>query len=286
MPLSDEEAADLAWLVIYAMDSYLSDRASLAPPPDPRLSPKWRILGYITGTDALFRAGRTLVAGEDVCYGYLAQLIAKPEVFVAAIRGTDGILEWIEDAQFVPRPHPVAGMVEDGFYDIYDSLTYRPIDGGAFEAARGLAATVGSGELIVLGHSLGAALATYLTFEIAHPLLLGNRAQGAFFASPRPGNAAFAKAFAARVAAYNVFNYELDVVTRIPLGPDYTDLLNCHWIGVTSAKARIGFTLAGHHHLICYIAMLAGYAAFDWKSLPLLDAINAACIKGPVKFNV
>src|SRR6202041_1693938 len=100
----------------YAMDMHLGEPSSLAPAPDPRLSPKWRILGYITATDCIFRAGQSVDMGETVCYGYVAQLVDKPGTFIAAIRGTDGILEWLEDACFAPTDHPTAGLVERGFF--------------------------------------------------------------------------------------------------------------------------------------------------------------------------
>jgi len=110
--------------------------------------------------------------------------------------------------------------------------------------------------------------------------MLGNRGQGCYFASPRPGNAVFAKAFDQRVLTYHLWNYELDVVPRVPAGPDYTDLPRVNWIGINAAQARISFNLACHHHLTSYCAML-NYALLDWANLSLCDAKNAACIKGP-----
>ena len=276
--LSDAQAAELALLVLYAEDQYLCDRANLAPTPDPRLAPNWKVLGYLVAVDALFRRGQTLAFGDSTCYGYLARNTAG--VYVAAIRGTEGALEWIEDADFLPVAHPVEGTVEQGFYGIYRSMTYRPIDGTAALAAQGIAAAVGDAELLVMGHSLGATLATYLTFDLADPVRLGARAQGCYFASPRPGDAAFVKAFDQRVASYQLYNYELDVVPRVPVGPDYTDLPRVNWIGINAAKARISFNLACHHHLTSYCAML-NYSLLDWLALPICDMANAACIKGP-----
>jgi triacylglycerol lipase len=280
--MTDTQAAELALLVLYAMDAYLADRESLAPPPDPRLAGRWKVLGYLTAGDALLRRGQTMAFGEDVCYGYVAQQIENPGVYVAAIRGTDGILEWIEDAEFISVPHPVAGRVESGFWEIYESLTYRGVGAAAgVKAAQGLAATVGAaGQLIVLGHSLGSPLATYLTFDLAPAL--GARVQACLFASPRPGNAEFVKAFDAAVATYHLWNYELDVVPRVPLGPDYTDLPKAHWIGIEAAQARIAFTLAAHHHILCYAAML-DYALLNWTQVPLCDRLYAQCIKGPTR---
>jgi triacylglycerol lipase len=263
------------------MDMYLSDPTSLAPSSDLRLAQKWRVLGYITATDSIFRAGQTVGLGDTVCYGFLAQIIAKPEVFVAVVRGTDGLLEWIEDAEFLSIPHPTAGRVERGFFGIYRSMQYRPIGGDILPAARGISNAVGQGSLIVLGHSLGSALATYLTFDLAHPAKLAARVQACLFASPRPGDAGFAKAFDERVQTYALWNYELDVVPRVPRGPDYTDLPKVSWIGIEAAQARIRFDLACHHHILCYAAML-DYGLLDWLTLPAADRQCAACIKGPV----
>jgi triacylglycerol lipase len=277
--LTSTEAAELALLVNYAMDQYQADPTSLAPTPDPRLSPKWRVLGYLTATDSLFRAGQTVELGDTVCYGYLAQVIEKPDVYVAAIRGTNGILEWIEDAQFLSVPHPAGGTVEQGFYGIYRSMQYRPIGGEILPAARGVSNAVGKGSLIVLGHSLGSALATYLTFDLAHPGKLGPRVQGCFYASPRTGNADFVKVFDERVQTYSLWNYELDVVPRVPFGPDYTDLTRCTWIETDAAQARIRFDLTCHHHIVVYAAML-NYALLNWQQMPAADCACAACIKG------
>src|SRR5215470_20006089 len=45
---------------------------------------------------------------------------------VIAIRGTEGILEWVQDARFMPRPCPLlagAGNNEEGFKSMYMSFT-------------------------------------------------------------------------------------------------------------------------------------------------------------------
>jgi triacylglycerol lipase len=279
LALSGDQAAALALLVLYAEDQYNAAPASLSPTPDPRLSPRWRVLGHLTAVDCLFRRRQTVAFGEDTCYGYLAQEVADPTMFAVALRGTEGILEWILDGEFTTVPHPVAGRVETGFWSIYASLTYRPVAGEALPAAIGLAAAVGAGKVVVLGHSLGSALAAYLTFDLA--AALGPRAQGCYFASPRPGDANFARAFGARVTSSVVYNYELDVVPRVPRGFGYTDLASVHWIGIQAAKAHIKFDLGCHHHLISYLAML-DYLLLDWAHLPACDQGNVACIKGPV----
>lgn len=277
--MNNSEAANLGLLLTYAMDMYVADSASLAPAPDPRLT-DWKIVGYITATDSIFRALKSMALGGTVYYGYLAQSISKPDSFVAVVRGTDGIVEWIEDAEFSPVDHPTAGKVEAGFFGIYGSMQYRSVGGDILPAARGIANAVGQSSLTVLGHSLGSALATYLTFDLAHPVRLEKRVRGCFFASPRPGNADFATAFATRVAAYSVFNYALDIVPRVPMGPDYCDLLNATRLEPNGIQARIGFSLNCHHHIVCYCSML-DYALQDWPKMPPIDLKCVGCIKGP-----
>jgi hypothetical protein len=98
------------------------------------------------------------------------------------------------------------------------------------------------------------------------------------FASPRPGDAAFCRAVDARLSAYQVFNYELDLVPRVPVGPDYAALPKVTWIGIADAQARIKLNLDCHHHVLSYAAMLH-YALADWGALP--DTAYTPCIIGP-----
>lgn len=270
--LTNQQAAELGLLVAYAMDMHLGDPSSLSPAPDSRLSPNWRLVGYLTATDCVLRGE---VAGQKVCYGYLARSVADPTVFVAAIRGTNGAIEWLEDAEYAQISHPVAGKVEAGFWGVYATMTYRPVSGAVLPAAQGIAAAVGQGSLTVLGHSLGSALATYLTFDLAGP-----RVSGCFFASPRPGDDVFAKAFDARVQAYQVWNYSRDVVPMLPPGSEYCALPRVTVISAETAQAKIRFDLACWHHITSYCSMLY-YGLLDWAAMPLCDQTNASCIKGP-----
>lgn len=278
MTFSDTEAAKLALLVVFAMDMHTAAPTALQPAADPRLLPDWKLVGHITARDSLWRKGATMLFGGDTCYGFLAQNVADPTLFAAAIRGTNGIIEWLEDASFLPMPHPVAGKVESGFYGIYHSMSFRPLEGDVLPVASGIMFKVGAGRLICIGHSLGAPLAQFLTFDIATNA--PDQVQGLYFASPRAGNAAFAKAFHDRVKTYQVFNYILDVVPHVPRGPDYTDLQGAMWISPHTSEARICFNLNCHHHLVCYASML-DFALLDWTHLWAADAAFSTCIKGP-----
>lgn len=276
--MTPQEAADNILLVLYAADMHASNMESIAPAADIRLSPAWRVVGYITGDDCLFRRGQSVAYGQTVYYGYLAQSIADPTSYAVAVRGTDGIVEWVEDAEFFPVSHPVAGTVEVGFYRLYMSMQYTPIGGIPVPSAKGIAAAVNGGSVKVIGHSLGSALATYLTFDLATEI--GTRVSGAFFASPQTGNETFVKAFDGAVHTYDVFNYCLDVVPHVPLGPDYETLPRATWLGIEEIEAKIKFDLACHHHAICYASML-DYAIMDWQKVSTIDQPCVACIRGP-----
>jgi hypothetical protein len=256
MPITNSQAATLGRLSIYAMDMYTAippapTAAStppaatapppianqLTPPPDTRIAAEgWKLVAYIVARDALFQSGKSVIGGTEAYYGFLAQSATDLSSFVAVVRGTNGMLEWVEDAEFMPMTHPgLAGAtVEQGFWGIYASMRLidpngRQIgasaaDGKVSAAANGIASAVGAGMLTVIGHSLGSALSTYLAFDLADPARLGARVSACLFASPQTGDGAFVMAFDKAVADYRVFNYVLDVVPRVPMGPGYATL--------------------------------------------------------------
>jgi hypothetical protein len=145
---------------------------------------------------------------------------------VIAFRGTEGIKEWVLDADFgTYNPCPFlasAGETEDGFTDMYMSVK--------------TGATAGSPRLIadlpnlswnqpvktmtVCGHSLGGALATLATLDITvnAPEPYHNVTSWTY-ASPRAGDAQFALKYNQLVVETFRIANELDVVPRLPLLP-------------------------------------------------------------------
>lgn len=268
--------AAFGYLVQMAMDMFLKGGVTnLAPAADPRLT-EWSIRGYLIGQDALLRRNGLLQKGPlqlgvRVCYGFLAESRSVPGFFVIVIRGTATPIEWFEDAQFAQVPHPVAGKVEVGFWGLYQTLQ---MDG--LPAARAIAAAIGKGTITVVGHSLGAALATYLALDLA--VALGARVSARIFASPRPGNADFAAAFHDHLTDYVVYANELDLVPRVPFGLGYCPVPNVTALIPGAVQARIRLGLECAHHILCYCAML-DYELLDWSKVPVLDASCAACVK-------
>ena len=188
-------------------------------------------------------------------YGIVAFNQANPDSRIIAIRGTEGAVEWIDDAAAIPVPFrqvPSAGRVAQGFDKIYSTLKVvkRPLPGiaahaevavpetvpetysGSFadqleqlaisrEAERGIArpraegATRPQRPTVVAGHSLGSSLATLFVME--------NASKGKFditmlctFASPRTGDTEFVHTFnQLPIDSWRIVNSP-DVVPKLP----------------------------------------------------------------------
>jgi hypothetical protein len=233
------------------------------PPSSVPLPIGWDIKGYLSAQDSI--CGQL---GERVYYGYLAQSRLNGE-FVAAIRGTIDMIEWGENGEFALKSHPVAGKVETGFDGIYRTLQldHWPADAGIF---RHVGTTA---RLTVVGHSLGAAIGTYLTFDYAR--IPATRVRARLFASPHPGNAAFVTAFDSTVADYVAYAYDLDVVPRVPIGFGYSCLPKTNWLSPHTVNTRIKFSVECHHSMVSYIAMLDPART---KEAIALDQACAECV--------
>jgi triacylglycerol lipase len=244
--LSNAAAAQFALVVNDAMNMVVATGLeNLAPIPTEHLEQSWHLLGHLIADDHLG------IVGERVCYGFLARSLTDRTQYVAVIRGTHGTLEWLEDAEFLPVAHPVAGTVEQGFWGVYETMRYVPLDGHQMPVAASIATVVGGDSLIVIGHSLGAAVATYLTFDMAW--LLRSHVSGCFFASPHPGDARFCTAFNDRVGNYALYDYAPDIVPDVPVGPDYAALPKRTILPRTPA---IRDDVECHHEVLSYAAML------------------------------
>lgn len=286
MNITDTQAVPFGLLVMSAEDMY---DGSLNPAADARIAASgWTIIGYLTAQDAVFpsksapRQTLRVNPAKRVFFGFLARNNADPTSHVAVVRGTDGLVEWIIDAEFVPIPHPRhAGVhVEQGFWNIYQTMSLADPATGLTthqNAAEGVEELVGAGTVIVTGHSLGSALATYFAEDLAERL--GPRVSACLFASPRTGDSAWANIFADNVKDYRLFNYILDIVTHVPLIP-YVALPNATVIQPETAQAGIHLDIFCDHHVICYCAMIDYAQTMAAPTIPK-DASLKACIHPP-----
>jgi len=289
MAITDAQAVSFGLLAMFAVDMYGGPtEGMLNPPADPRIAASgWTIVAYLTAQDVVIPpeggSSKELINwGRRVFFGYLARNNADPSSYVAAIRGTRGLVEWFIDGHFalVPHVNQPGVLVEQGFSGIYATMSLADPASGATtyqHAVDGIAATVGTGTLVVTGHSLGSALATYLTADLA--ARLGSRVSACLFASPRTGNRAWVDLFAATVKDYRLFNYILDIVPYVPTG-NYAALPNATVIQPATAKAAVNLDIACGHRLLCYCAMI-DFAATLEVPLTGKDDRAKACIGPP-----
>ncbi len=163
-------------------------------------------------------------AKSQVSIGLILQAQESGET-VIAFRGTEGIKEWVLDANFGTKPCPFlasAGQTEDGFTDMYESVAIG-VAAGSPSLVESLANLRWKQEVetvTICGHSLGGALATLATLDIAVNAPEPYHNVTCFtYASPRTGDAQFAEKYDQLVAdTFRIAN-DLDVVPRLPLAP-------------------------------------------------------------------
>jgi hypothetical protein len=267
MGFTNEAAVDFAFLAMYAEDMY--DEPHHSRRDDPRVAVDgWKIAAYLQAKDIIHHRMQLNEMAAPVYFGYLANNVTNPNEWVVAIRGTDGLAEWIIDADFlsIKNPWHPGTRVERGFWGIYATMILVDLAGKPIEppaatpqtgprAAAAIAKVVGQGTVTVTGHSLGGAIATYLTLDVAlaRP---GRATKAVLFASPQAGDAALMTLFQVAVPDYQVINYVLDVVPRVPFGPDYATLPKTRVLQPDTADAGVRVGLDDDHHVICYAAMI------------------------------
>ena len=227
--------------------TYTANPGNLTPPVQ-GIPGGWRLSAWIQMSD--FDVANQKVNTYPEFYGIVVHLIANPTHRIIAFRGTQGNIEWLDDATSVIQVPflqvPNAGMVAFGFDAVYSSLKIVPVPPTTQGAAAATPKLTGSfadqldqlatheethlavaqesatGHLrlprptVVTGHSLGSALATLFALE--------NSVNNAFniqlistLASPKVGNTKFVQTFNAQpFTSWRIFNIP-DKVPQLPL---------------------------------------------------------------------
>ncbi|MEO8779202.1 MAG: hypothetical protein ABI389_11105 [Rhodanobacter sp.] len=263
--ISDPVAAKRALLALYAEDMLGSQEPGLAPLLDPRCAAQWTLNGHLIAKNALF-GGQKLQLGDAAYYGFVAVNKNDATNMIAVVRGTEVPVEWLENIEGLLIDRPNIGWVEQGFDSIYGSMTYVPLNAAAavqpqVPAAAAVAGSLPAGTTItVIGHSLGAALASYLMLDLATVPDRSYRVEGSLFACPRAGGRDFVQRVDDTVDAYCVYNYMRDLVPHVPpslpLPISFQSFPQTRWIKAADAQAVIKNDIACNHHAYCYAAML------------------------------
>ena len=203
-------------------------------------------------------------ANDTVSIGLICQAAAGDAVIM--IRGTEGTLEWIHDAEFLTVPCPFlvgAGNTEDGFTAMYNSLrtSTAPNSPTVAKAIGSLPFPHPVTSVTVCGHSLGGSLATLLSLDLAanspfrHPAIYT-------YGSPRTGDPQFASTFNQVVTqSYRIEN-RLDMVPKLPPTPMYQhvnapDELTPVRLWPLPPKVLVDFTPSCEHAIQTYLYLLS-----------------------------
>jgi Lipase (class 3) len=201
---------------------------------------------------------------------------------VIAVRGTEGIHEWMQDARFLLVTCPVlagAGRTDDGFTAMYLSLTTDPAPGSpsVVKALAGLRWRKPVKALTICGHSLGGALATLLAMDVAinteftDPLVYT-------YASPRTGDRTFAATYNHVVQRTCRIANRMDLVPKLPLPPLYEHVTGLYDLNPVilgrPPRVLVKTDLVCEHILTTYLHLLTHQAGgtilpLESKCVPL-----------------
>jgi len=205
-----------------------------------------------------------------VTMGIVAQNDADPNDVFIAIRGTEGVWEWLQDAKYKPFTNVQGGgLTEDGFTDMYMSFSFTLAQTKTFMAD--LKASIPAGAHVTIsGHSLGSSLATLLALDMGVNTSLPVKLYT--LASPRVGDLTFHNLFNHVVPdAFRVDN-RMDIVPKTPpplfyfhVG-DETELV---------PPQNLKFDLGCEHSILSYFNMLAALIG-QQANYP----IDAKCVQG------
>tara|TARA_B100000073_G_C23670515_1_gene548414 strand:- start:329 stop:1132 length:804 start_codon:yes stop_codon:yes gene_type:complete len=145
--------------------------------------------------------------GERTLVGYNIEL---DSLFVS-FRGSIDILNWIDDIQIQQiKPYDNQSIeVEKGFYKAYQYLK-----SDVMNSLNNMKTVYSTKKLLLTGHSLGAAIATLMAFDVLHDYQVLLYTYG----SPRIGNKYFTKSFENVYEMYRITHY-YDIVPHTP--PEY-----------------------------------------------------------------
>jgi len=212
MPMDLPTAIQLGQFVNAAYSPSSTTPLTYAPPLG------YQVVQPIYGNDL----ATDISSGPDdaVPFGFIAQSPAgvAPQI-VVAIRGTEGIWEWVQDARFNRVTCPFAagaGTTDDGFTDVYMSLTTgSPSGPRVVSALAPLLKAAPTATLTITGHSLGSALATLLALDVVEQGVTDTPAVTTF-ASPLVGDGQFAATYNSELPnTWRIAN-AVDIVPKLP----------------------------------------------------------------------
>ena len=202
---------------------------------------------------------------NQVSIGLICQADGTGDVAIV-IRGTEGILEWVQDSEFNLVPCPFlagSGHTEDGFTDIYSFLRTGDADESprVIDAMATLPFPQPISSVTICGHSLGGAIATLLALDLAANSTFTNPTVYTY-ASPRAGDPLFVSTYNQVVKnTFRIAN-RMDLVPKLPLPPFYEHVLGLNELNPIQwtpfpPRILVKPNLACEHVLDSYLHLLS-----------------------------
>jgi predicted lipase len=249
------EAVELGKFILAAYDLFAAgDPADFAPPVGYQLVSK------------IYADDLTDNLPDFKVFGFIAQ---SGSDVVVAIRGTEGVFEWIMDSLFAPVPFPFAdaGQAEQGFTNFYVTLRTGSniVQSRVIDALRPLTATGTIKTLRIAGHSLGAALATLLAIDVSDNSVF--KAPTVYtFGSPRVGDKVFAGTYDGLVPnSWRIENLN-DIVPHVP--PLWAGYVHVDAAYPINSDDKSKHTVRCWHALATYLNVLDASVPLDADCVP------------------
>ncbi|GAB4843569.1 hypothetical protein Ancab_013534 [Ancistrocladus abbreviatus] len=159
-----------------------------------------------------------LIVDVQHCLQAYVGVAKNLNAMIIAFRGTQehSIQNWIEDLYWkqldVNFPDMSDAMVHHGFYYAYHNTTLRP---GVIGAVKRAIEFYGDTNIIVIGHSMGGAMASLCALDLVVHHNAKN-VQVMTFGQPRVGNAAFASYYSEHVPNTIRITNDHDIVAHLP----------------------------------------------------------------------
>jgi triacylglycerol lipase len=297
-PLNRQEAVLYGQIVEACYTMYGRDHTILQPEPAAGDIPEpYELVAWVNMSD--------FILGNEMpkFYGIVVRHKMQKHNFILAIRGTEGLVEWLDDAfvHLVPfRPVPNAGRVSFGFDKIYSTLQvlrrHRGPDGtfapkavrepdsarepmtgtfarqleqltevleGPAPAAQGAPIAKSPKSFVVTGHSLGASLSTLYVMENKERNTI-NISTSCTFASPHTGNKEFARTFdLLPLDSWRIVNTQ-DLVPKLPIPiPVFLDYDHVETAYPFSSAGTVKYNPICWHSMKTYLHWLDPTLALD-----------------------
>jgi len=234
-----DTARRLAGLILVAYGLYYDRRSGQAPPSTVSLDGhEYRLIGLLKAK--VLPLSRTKPLG---------MVVASENAAFVIFRGTESMSEWVGDSRFLQVEFLTGwGKVHKGFRQIY-----RNCSAGMFKLLSALGPEIDT--LYVAGHSLGAAISTLASAELAEKSAF-KRLIHYTFASPRVGSLDFVNQFSQQLtSSYRFLNTE-DIVITEPKAAMLGKLCQYAHVGIPFAFSHHGGSIKDNHLLESYMKYL------------------------------